>query len=668
MKDKQAGQVEMASAAEGANNISRRDGMSLWNNLETAHRIWHSIPAGVGISRVRDGVFIEINDFFLDICGYERNEIIGRTSLELGLWGEPQHRRRFIDMVHNDGYAKDVEMKCRQKSGEMRDLLISAKKIHIDGEDCILGILQDNSSRKLAEQALVESEALYKGFFLTSRDSVSIVSADEQIIDFNDATLELLGYDSRDELSKVPTVAHFVNPADMLAGLAKLKQEGYVQDYPLQIRRRDGTVIDTVVTAALLRNPDGSVKARINTIRDVTEKKRSAEQRRMLQAQLFQSQKMEAVGQLAGGIAHDFNNILSAIIGYGYLIQTKLVPDNPLQADLGQILESANRAAEVTHSLLAFSRNQLINPLPWDINALITKSMKLITRLIGEDIEIVLNLTNDDLICLVDEAQMDQVVLNLATNARDAMPDGGSFILSTGIVTLDQNFILTHGYGKPFPYALISITDTGQGMDQETKARLFEPFFTTKPMGKGTGLGLSMVYGIISQLDGHIEVKSEVGKGTTFEIYLPLSPIGKAAVAANNNAEPKGGSETILVAEDDAKLRKLYYTILSKYGYNVILAGNGDDAIMQFIENKDKIKLIVLDMIMPKKSGREAYAAMKEIGTSAEFLFASGYTADRMDKEFLQTEGISYIVKPARPKDLLLRVREILDEMQRNRA
>jgi len=664
VKTKKAVKPDTGASAEAARKKCAQISAALWNSTETLRRIIYSMPAGMSISCQKSGAFIEVNDAFLEICEYGRDDVIGHTSAELGLWFEPERRNHLIESIRIKGYAKNMEMECRQKSGEIIDLLISAKGISIDNEECILAIWVDNSSQKKVEQALIESEALYKGVFLTSRDSVSIVSANEELIDFNDASLKVLGYDSREELLKIPTIAHFANPLDMLAGLELLKKEGYVQDYPLQIRRRDGSIIDVQVTAALLKDADGIIKARINTIRDVTEKKRFEEQRRILQAQLLQSQKMEAVGQLAGGIAHDFNNILSIIIGFGYIIQTKLAPDDPIQADLVQILESAGKAAEVTHSLLAFSRNQIINPLPWDINDLIRKSSKLLKRLIGEDIDFIVNLTNKDLICLVDAAQIDQVILNLATNARDAMPDGGVLTISTSLIALDEKFILTHGYGQKQSYALISVMDSGIGIDKDTLNRIFEPFFTTKPTGKGTGLGLSMVYGIMSQLGGHIEVKSDVGEGTTFNIYLPLAQINEAIAAVDTKAVPLTGNETILVAEDDEKLRELYKAILSKQGYSVILANDGDDAIRQFVNNRDKIRLILLDMIMPKKSGREVYSALKKIGASVEFLFASGYTADRLDKSFLQTEGIHFILKPVMPKDLLIKVREILETIK----
>ena len=292
-------------------------------------------------------------------------------------------------------------------------------------------------------------------------------------------------------------------------------------------------------------------------LRDVTERKK-------LEEQLRQAQKMEAVGLLAGGIAHDFNNILSAIMGYGYLLQTKMNSDDPLRENVDQILVSADRAAEVTHSLLAFSRKQIMNPKPVNINAMMKRFEKLLSRLIGEDIELSTNFTDKDVISMADAGQIEQVLLNLATNARDAMPQGGHLTLDTQLVELDDTFIRVHGYGEPGMFAVISVSDTGSGMEKETMAKIFEPFFTTKEVGKGTGLGLAMAYGIIKQHNGYINVYSEPEKGTTFRIYLPaIKSTEEVIVKTAIEPLPSRGNETILVAEDDSIIKKTLFNCTS---------------------------------------------------------------------------------------------------------
>lgn len=337
--------------------------------------------------------------------------------------------------------------------------------------------------------------------------------------------------------------------------------------------------------------------------------------------------------------------------------------DDPLRENVDQILVSADMAAEVTHSLLAFSRKQILNPKPININAMMKRFEKLLSRLIGEDIELSTNFIDKEVISMADAGQIEQVLLNLATNARDAMPHGGHLTLETQLVELDDTFIRVHGYGEPGMFAVISVSDTGSGMEKETMAKIFEPFFTTKEAGKGTGLGLAMAYGIIKQHNGYINVYSEPERGTTFRIYLPaIKSTEEVIVKTAIEPLPSRGNETILAAEDDGALRELFSMILQEYGYEVILAKDGEEAIKKFMDNKDKIQLVMLDMIMPKISGKEVYDRIKKMRPDIKTLFSSGYTADRIDKDSMLKEGFDFIMKPVSPKDLLKKIREILDK------
>ena len=399
-----------------------------------------------------------------------------------------------------------------------------------------------------------------------------------------------------------------------------------------------------------------------NTLAGIIARRKAEKEQEKLHDQLLQAQKMEAVGQLAGGIAHDFNNILTAILGYGNLLKMQVDNDSSLSTYMNYILDSAERAVKLTQGLLAFSRKQMISPRPISINEVIKGAEKILLRLIGEDIELSIHLSDKDLTVMADSTQMEQVLMNLATNARDAMPRGGNLLISSDFTEIDERFINMYGYGKKGRYVVITVSDTGVGIDEQAKEKIFEPFFTTKEVGKGTGLGLAMVYGIVKQHDGFINVYSEPGKGTTFKIYLPLI---QAEIASTKEIElpiSKGGTETILVAEDDAMVRKFMREVIEGAGYTVIEAKDGEDAIKVFIENKDRIQLLILDVIMPKKNGKEVYETLKESNPYIKALFISGYSADILHKKGIVSEGPEVILKPISSDNLLRKIRDLLDQ------
>ena len=388
-------------------------------------------------------------------------------------------------------------------------------------------------------------------------------------------------------------------------------------------------------------------------------KKREAE-KEQLQEQLRHAQKMEAIGTLAGGIAHDFNNILTAIMGFGGLIQMKIPKESPISSHVEQILDSAQKAASLTKNLLAFSRKQLSAPKPLNLNESISNLKKLLGRLIKEDIEFKVELGKNDLIVMADQGQLDQVFMNLVTNAKDAMPKGGVLTIATGAVQLPPHIVVTSQPRSSGGYALISVTDTGIGINEKTQEKIFDPFFTTKEVGKGTGLGLSMIYGIVKQHEGYIDVKSEVGKGTTFNIYLPLIDSAFEKQKEKASRPLKRGTETILVADDDPAVASLVKRILEEFGYKVLEARDGENAIEQFLKHKDDIHLLLLDVIMPKKNGREAYDAIREIKPEIKAVFISGYSAEIIDEQAI-IAGLHFIGKPVSPEELLFKIREVLD-------
>jgi signal transduction histidine kinase/CheY-like chemotaxis protein len=405
-------------------------------------------------------------------------------------------------------------------------------------------------------------------------------------------------------------------------------------------------------------------KTNIRLQQELIEREKAEVEQKRLQMQLLQAQKMEAVGKLAGGIAHDFNNMLTAIIGYGSLLKMHVEDDEKMLQYVEQVLSSSEKAAKLVQQLLAFSRKQIINPKPVSINKLLKDVTKLMSRLLPENIELSVMLPDMELTAVIDGVQIEQAIINMATNARDAMPNGGMLGIYADAVTIDDEFKKAYGYGKPGNYALIIVYDTGEGMDENTRKMIFDPFFTTKEVGKGTGLGLAMVYGIIKQHNGYINVYSEPGRGTTFKIYLPL--VKSAAIEEHKPliSRPERGEETILVAEDRADVRDLIKTILENFGYTVITAVDGDDAVNKFNEHKADIDMLIFDVVMPKKSGKEAYDEIIRTNPDMRCLFMSGYTADIINKKAMLEDAIEFISKPLSPHDILKKVREILDKRE----
>jgi signal transduction histidine kinase len=429
---------------------------------------------------------------------------------------------------------------------------------------------------------------------------------------------------------------------------------GYIKDYEVRLKRKNGNPLTGLITAAVIYDDKGAAAGYRGILRDVT-------LQRQLEEQLRHAQKMEAVGQLTGGIAHDFNNILTAIIGFAYVLQSRLEEDSPLRSHAEVILASAEKAASLAQGLLAFSSRQVSNPKPVPLNDTVHRIRTLLLNLTGEHIRIGLNMSEENPVIMADSGQMDQVLMNLAVNARDAMPGGGMLSIETGVAELDTSFIAANGFGTSGRFALLKVSDTGSGMDEETLKRIFEPFFTTKEVGKGTGLGLSIIYGIVKQHKGYITVSSEPGRGTTFKIYLPLAEEKDLLQQNDEQAPDEQGTETILLAEDDRDLRLLMRTVLSELGYTLIDAVDGEDAIAKFREYRDRIDLLLFDVIMPKKNGREVYDEIKTMQPDVKVLFTSAYPAEIVEKRGVLDDGLPFVPKPVTPAVLLKRIREVLD-------
>ena len=603
------------------------------------------ISHGLEILSISLCLFLAVNFFVIrrlkTIADYFKQMELGSLSKHLILKGHPVFDENVDEVSQIVNAVNAMNAKIKKFIAELETEIERRKQADIATCE------SEGKFRKLSQE--------FNALLNAIPDTLVLLSPDMKVIWANQGAAAGLGKDLS-ELMGQSCYSLWHQRTTICAGYPSEKsfQSGEIENKT--ILSPDGRLWD--LRAVPIKDAGGKVISVIEVTRDITE-------HRKLEEQLQQSQKMEAVGTLTGGIAHDFNNILTAIIGYGNILKMKLEQESPLMGYTDQILASAERAANLTQSLLAFSRKQVINPKPVNLNEITASVEKILLRIIGEDIELKTILSGiRDLKVMADAGQIEQVLMNLAANARDAMPEGGTLTIETGTAELDIDFLKIHEYGKPGMYAMITVTDTGHGMDENTRQRIFEPFFTTKEVGKGTGLGLSMVYGIIKQHSGYINCYSEQGKGTTFRIYLPLikEEAKEAKAAAEGYTALTGGTETILLAEDEEEVRKLMKLVLEEAGYKVIEAVDGKEALEKFRENKDSIDLLLLDVIMPKINGKGVYEEAKKIKPDVKALFSSGYPADFIHKQGILEEGLNFISKPASPHELLKRIREAIDK------
>ncbi len=520
-------------------------------------------------------------------------------------------------------------------------------------------LIRNIAERKNAERSLEKSKAFNVSILETVDEGFIVIDRDYKILSANKAYLSQVKLPLQNVIGKpCYQISHQISRPCHEAGedcaVRRTFDTGKAHTAVHRHHDTKGGLVIVEIKSYPINDESGKVSSVIEVVNNITEKMN-------LEAQLCHSQKMEAVGHLAGGVAHDFNNILTAIIGYGSLAKAKMEEDDPARYDLEQILDSADRAVNLTRGLLAFSRKQIISPRLVDVNDIVKNIEKLVVRLIGEDIVPKIILTDKEVAVLADSGQIEQILMNLATNARDAMPEGGTLTIRTEPVVMDDEFVRAHGYGTPGNYALLSVKDSGRGMDQKTKENIFQPFFTTKEVGKGTGLGLSIVYGIVKQHNGYIECDSEPGKGTTFKIYLPVVRRDHEKTEAAARPAAPGGTERILVAEDDVVVRRFMREMLTLHGYTVIEAADGEEAIAKFKEHQGRIQLLLLDVLMPGMSGKEVYDEIRNDGRDVKAIFMSGYTADIIHKKGILDEGLNFISKPVTPIELLKKVRETLD-------
>jgi PAS domain S-box-containing protein len=572
---------------------------------------------------------------------YRDEEIRKRTISE---W---QNMKDVIFLTEWEPIKVERQIFC--KDGTIKDVELLITSV----SDKILVVFHDITERKIAEEKIRNE----RDFSKTALDSLPgifyLFDASGQFVRWNRNFENVSGYKS-EEISRMTPLDFFIEPDRTL--IRERIQEVFVKgfsDAEANFATKSGKLIPYYFSGSSIR-VDGKPHL-IGMGIDVSEQKQ-------LQAQLLQAQKMEAIGHLAGGVAHDFNNILAAIMGHAQISLMKMKDNDPLRLNLEQILASAKRAANLTKSLLSFSRKQAIQIKSVNINNIVMGMTTILGRIIGEDLYLQVNTAINDLIVNADANQLEQVLMNLATNARDAMPDGGTLTVTTEELEIDKKYSQMHQAGEAGKYAVLSVTDTGIGMDETTKEHIFDPFFTTKEVDKGTGLGLAMIYGTIKQHKGFIDVYSAPEEGTTFKIYLPLLESGVNVSERNETPAIRSGNEMILLVEDDDAVRNSTKLLLKEFGYNVIEAIDGKQAVKLFIENKDNIHLVITDIIMPGQSGKDLRNELLKIASGTKVILVSGYSADILAKKGIMDSEVPFILKPFQPETLFNKIREVLDE------
>jgi hypothetical protein len=522
--------------------------------------------------------------------------------------------------------------------------------------------------RKRAEAALQASEARLAGIIESAMDAIISMDDNLRVVLFNAAAEQMFGCSAAEALDQ--SLDHFI-PESLRKEYRKQIRALDAIVNPQQARggfsvavgrRINGEEFPIEVSISRIETSEGTLYTLI--LRDITQRKQAEEAQAKLEEQLRQSQKMESIGRLAGGVAHDFSNLLTVIRGYTDLIQTRSTVGKMQIESLEQIRQASNRAADLTRQLLALSRQQILSPTVIDLNKLVTNLNKMLGRLIGEDITVTTVLWPGLWSVIADPGQIEQVIMNLVVNARDAMPTGGRLSIETDNVHLDHNVGQSDPEALTGPCVILRVTDTGHGMDEATKAQIFEPFFTTKELGKGTGLGLATVYGIVKQSGGHIVVSSQPNYGTTFEIYLPANnlPANKLPASQSHPVRIQGGHETILVVDDEESVCQLVQQTLEGEGYTILKAHSGSAALTLARQYQGKIDLILTDVVMPHMSGREMAEQLKTLQPQMKVIFMSGYTSDIMVRHGVETAEIEFLPKPFSPSKLAAKVREVLDK------
>ena len=616
--------------------------------------LFEGVPIGLYRS-TPDGRILDANRNLVELLGYPNRGTLLATAA-MRLYVDPADRERWKAVVREKGEVRAFEARMRRHSGGVIWARQSVRAV-LDAEGRIEyeGAIEDITERTSAERALRVSEERYGAAFEQAAIGLAEVSPAGRFLRVNRYLCERLGYTEAELLQK--TVIDVTHPEDVSATQDYLDRAGETSGpYRREKRylKKDGTPLWSLLTTSLVRTADGGPAFFITVIEDLSERKR-------LEAQLLHAQKLEAVGQLAGGVAHDFSNLIGAIQWYAQLVERTLAPEDPRRADIGEIRKAGQRAAGLIHQLLTFARRQETQPQLVDVNGLVTNLGRLVSRVLGSNIKVSWGLNEDLPAIKVDPGQFEQVILNLAINARDAMPDGGTLGIETSLVQVDQSHVNRQRGSRPGPHVMVTVSDTGTGMPREVLDRIFEPFFTTKGPDRGTGLGLAICYGIVKQAGGNIWVYSEPGHGTTFRLYFPAVFEGAGAMSLpESDPELPGGSERLLLVEDDPQMRALALRVLSDCGYDVTATPDAETAMAEVASGGLDPALLVTDLILPGVTGLQMAQALRAEKPGLRVLCMTGQ-ADRVSSSSRRQQGFGLIEKPFTAQALARAVRDALD-------
>lgn len=618
-------------------------------------------PEAIVVFDAETRVFVDANHRAEVLFASSRAELLLRAPAELSPERQPDGRLSFDaagEYIQRALLGETLQYEwthCNTK-GEEIPCEVFLSSIPLGSRRLVRGSVVDITGRKRAEAALRDSEARYRSLFESAMYGVFRTTLAGEVLDVNPALVAMLGFDSTNELLAIRNTENFYrDPVERHRLAARLLEHGKV-DAVADWVRKDGTIIKVRIVAHRVQESRSSIERIQVVVEDVTE-------RVALERQLRHSQKFEAFGQLAGGIAHDFNNMIGAILGWAELGLDETQGDARVHSRFQKIRLQAERAASLTRQLLAFARRQVLEPRQMNLNQAVTETLSLLEKILGSNIDLKRDLAADLSLIRADPAQIEQVLMNLCFNARDAMPAGGELRVATCNAVFDEAFCRLNPHASPGRQVLLTVTDTGQGMDAATLERMFEPFFTTKGPSKGTGLGLATVYGVTKQHGGVVFVDSVLGKGTCFRVYIPVMEGAAETAKAPSPAEDvRGGTETILVAEDHEGLRQLALETLSSYGYTVLLAADGEAAAELYAQRSSSIDLAILDVMLPKVTGPVAYARMCAFNGGPPAIFVTGYNSDPEFEDKIKTSSVNVMHKPFLPRELARKVREMLDQ------